>query len=131
MAQPPSEKQGGALLAFLFFVAISGGVYFWLTSYPKTPTASPAAQAEWDAATATIARLRAAGELFKSEGLATEVSISGWNQKLDITVASLQPEDARSVAMTLCAALHGKVPPGWSVRAYLPVGDRPAATCNI
>jgi hypothetical protein len=78
--------------------------------------------------------LRGVGDAVVKAGLAShyKLSISEW--ALDVYVPSLLTEDARLVATSTCAVAMEKKPKferGWTVRGFLIVGDRPAATCAI
>jgi hypothetical protein len=71
------------------------------------------------------------GNAAKGLNLATDFKVSGWNQRLDLFVGSMLPGDARDVASGVCdAAKKMKFQAAWEVRAFLVVGDRPAATCK-
>ena len=76
-------------------------------------------------------RLDDLGTILKQQGIITEYSLSSWNDSLDVTISSVLPEEARTVAETVCAGTAG-----WK-RSYdfrvfiLTSGDRPAAVCRL
>ena len=71
------------------------------------------------------------GELAVGTGLAVEYDVSGWNRRLDLSISSLLPGDARNIATALCGtAREGRWDQPWTVRVFLAVGDRPAAVCT-
>jgi hypothetical protein len=51
-------------------------------------------------------------------------------KNFDLYLSSMLPEDARDVAAAACHP-NSMVPHGWTVRAFLVVGDRPASTCRM
>lgn len=66
-------------------------------------------------------------------GLATDYTVSAVHGRLDLTISSLSPADARRVTDTLCAAARNRFAweGSYDVRVFLPTGDRPAAACRI
>ena len=74
---------------------------------------------------------RRLGELAVRTGLAVEYDVSGWNRRLDLSISSLLPGDARNIATAVCGtAREGRWDQPWTVRVFLAVGDRPAAVCR-
>jgi hypothetical protein len=74
----------------------------------------------------------ALGDAAVKSGLAVEYEVSGWHSRLDVNISSLLPGDARTVANALCTIARQKQTwqRPWTVRVFLTVGDRPAATCT-
>lgn len=71
------------------------------------------------------------GEAAKAAGLAVGYSVSGWNQYLDINISSMLPGDAREVASGMCQYAHKQTwQRPWTIRVFLVVGERPAASCT-
>lgn len=73
------------------------------------------------------------GEAIKRAGFATEYDVSGWGSELDIHISSVLPGDARDVANATCQFGRENMvwQSPWTVRVFLVVGDRPAATCTV
>jgi hypothetical protein len=70
------------------------------------------------------------GNAMKEMKFIDRFEIHGTN--LDLYLSSMLPGDARDMANAACmSAKQQRVPSGWTVRAFLVVGDRPAATCRI
>jgi hypothetical protein len=74
-----------------------------------------------------ITRIYRAGNAMKDMKLIDRFEIHYPN--LDLYLSSMLPGDARDVAAAVC---HPKmnIPHGLTIRAFLVVGDRPAATCT-
>jgi hypothetical protein len=71
------------------------------------------------------------GQVVKDKGAATDFSVSGWNHYLDVNIGSMLPGDARDLADAMCGAARGlSLKAQWTVRVFLVVGQRPAATCT-
>lgn len=79
-----------------------------------------------------IEQIYALGKVAKELG-AVEYDVSGWHSRLDITISSVLPGDARRFLAGTCEELERKFSweSNWTVRVFLTVGDRPAAQCEI
>ena len=96
---------------------------YMTTSYAATTNSAPS----------NLDLLRAIGKATVQTGYATDYDIKVFGNNIDFTISSLLPGDARFLATTVCgvALQKGLHAIGWTVRVFLPVGDRPAATCPI
>lgn len=80
-----------------------------------------------------FANLRLLGKTAVESGIATEYATSVWNRSLDVTIPSLLPNDAQQVADAICGKAGQTFVwnEHYTVRVFLPIGDRPAASCQI
>ena len=124
MAAPRPVNKTRLLIVGLVAILIIGVV-----EYNREPVVERKAST---AENLDVPRLDNLGKSAVSQGFATEYEVSGWGQTLDLTISSLLPGDARTLAVAVCEAARVQgLHRGWTVRVFLPMGgDRPAATCE-
>lgn len=129
MPQPAAKSETDKIifLASLLVICVFGFSAGLTKSSRNSEPAAPRERGDTD-------YLFSAGDVLKATGIITTFDVSGWNRTFDLTIGSLLPGEARDLATTICYGdndLASNVKGSWEVRVFLPVGERPAAVCNL